>query len=74
MAHLYVVENFLMLVDAVTMVAPQNLDVLNQDVVLTFLDVAHLVQQLDVVVDAELRRQLKMDCCQDVVAVELRRQ
>ena len=72
--HLYVVENYLMQVDAVRMVAPQNLDALNQDVVLTFLDVAHLVHQLVVVADAELHHQLKMDCCQDVVAAELPRQ
>ena len=77
MVHLYAVENHLMQVDVVMMVAQQNLDVLNQDVVLTFLNAVHLehlVRQLDVVVDAELRHQLKMDCYQDVVGVELLRQ
>jgi hypothetical protein len=44
----------------------QNLDVAH-------LDVAHLgvLHPTDVVVGAELRRQLKMDYCQDVVDVEL---
>jgi hypothetical protein len=74
MVHLYAVENYLMQEDVVMMVAQQNLDVLNQDVVLTFLNAVHRVHQLDVVVDAELRHQLKMDCYQDVVGVELRRQ
>jgi hypothetical protein len=72
MVHQYVVENFLLKVDAVKMVALRNLDVQNQDVVLTFLNAVHLVHQLDVVVDVELRHQLKMDCYRDVVDVELR--
>ena len=75
MAHLYVVGNFLLKVDAVMMDAQQNLDVLNLDAVLTYPDVVNLVHhRLDVVVDVELRHQLKMDYCQDVVDVELRYQ
>jgi hypothetical protein len=72
MAHQYVVGNYLLKVDAVKMVALQNLDEQNQDVVPTFLNAVYLVHQLDVVVDAELHHQLKMDCYQDVVDVELR--
>jgi hypothetical protein len=75
MVHQYVVGNFLLKVDVVKMVALQNLDVQNQDVVLTFLNAVHQVHQvhqLDVVVDVELRHQLKMDYYQDVVDVELR--
>jgi hypothetical protein len=73
MARLYVVGNFLLKVDAVMMDAQQNLDVLNLDAVLTYPDVVNLVHhRLDVVVDVELRHQLKMDYCQDVVDVELR--
>jgi hypothetical protein len=75
MVHLYVVGNFLLKVDAVMMDAQQNLDVLNLDAVLTYPDVVNLVHhRLDVVVDVELRHQLKMDYCQDVVDVELRYQ
>jgi hypothetical protein len=75
MARLYVVGNFLLKVDAVMMDAQQNLDVLNLDAVLTYPDVVNLVHhRLDVVVDVELRHQLKMDYCQDVVDVELRYQ
>jgi hypothetical protein len=73
MARLYVVGNFQLKVDAVMMDAQQNLDVLNLDAVLTYPDVVNLVHhRLDVVVDVELRYQLKMDYCQDVVDVELR--
>jgi hypothetical protein len=73
MVHLYVVGNFLLKVDAVMMDAQQNLDALNLDVVLTYLDVVNLVHhRLGVVVDVELHHQLKMDYCQDVVDVELR--
>jgi hypothetical protein len=73
MARLYVVGNFLLKVDAVMMDAQQNLDVLNLVAVLTYPDVVNLVHhRLDVVVDVELRYQLKMDYCQDVVDVELR--
>jgi hypothetical protein len=58
MAHLYVVGNFLLKVDAVMMDAQQNLDVLNLDAVLTYQDVVNLVHhRLDVVVDVELRYQ-----------------
>ena len=72
MVHQYVVENFLLKVDAVMMDAQQNLDVLNLDAVLTYPDVVNLVHhRLDVVVDVELRHQLKMDCYRDVVVVEL---
>jgi hypothetical protein len=47
----------------------QNLDVAH-------LDVAHLgeLHPVDVVVDVELRHQLKMDCYLDVVGVELSHQ
>jgi hypothetical protein len=73
MAHLYVVGNFLLKVDVVMMDAQQNLDVLNLDAVLTYPDVVNLVHhRLDVVVDVELRHQLKMDYYQDVVDVEVR--
>jgi hypothetical protein len=76
--HQYVEENFLTQVDVVTMVVQQNLDALNRDVGLTFphvriQDVVILVHHLlDVVVDAELRHQLKMDYFLDVVDAELR--
>jgi hypothetical protein len=54
----------------------QNLDEQNLDVNRPFLvAVRHfLVHQQDVVVDAVLRHQLKMDYCLDVVGVELRHQ
>jgi hypothetical protein len=71
--HQYVVGNYLdrqFLLDVEYLVALQNQDVLNRDVVLTFQDV-HLLHQLVVVVDEELRRLLKMDYYQDVVGVEL---
>jgi hypothetical protein len=72
MVHLFVVGNFLMRVDAVKMVALQNLDALNLGVVLTFLDEENLVHYLQVVVvDVELRHQLKMDCYLDEVDEEL---
>ena len=48
--------------------AQQNLDVVH--LVVVHLDVMHL---LGVVVDAELRHQLKMDYCLDVVDVEVHR-
>ena len=71
MARLYVVGNFLLKVDVVMMDAQQNLDVLNLDAVLTYPDVVNLVHhRLDVVVDVELRYQLKMDYCPDVVDAE----
>jgi hypothetical protein len=71
--HLYVVGNYLdhrFRQDVACLVALQNQDVLNQDVVLTFQDV-HLLHQLLVVVDEELHYLLKMDCYQDVVDEEL---
>ena len=70
--HLDEIDNFRdrpHLQDAVHLVALQNLVAQNQDEVLTFRDV-HLVHLQDVVVDAELRHQLRMDCCRDVVDVE----
>jgi hypothetical protein len=54
---------------AVYLVAPQNQDAQNQDVVLTF-QVEHRLHRQDVVVDVELRCQLKMDCYRDVVDAE----
>ena len=71
--HLCVVGNYLdrlYLLGAQYLVALQNQDALNQDVVLTF-QVAHRLYLRDVVVDEVLRHQLKMDCCQDVVGEEL---
>jgi hypothetical protein len=71
--HLCVVGNYLdrrFLQGVEYLAALQNQDVLNQDVALTFQDV-HLLHQLVVVVDEELRRLLKMDYYQDVVGVEL---
>ena len=75
MHHLYVVGNYLdhlYLQDVVYLVARQNQDALNQDVVLTF-QVAHQLHLLVVVVDAELRYLLKMDCYQDEVDAVLMR-
>ena len=70
--HLYVVGNYLdrrFLQDVECLVALQNQDVLNQDVVLTF-QVVHRLYLRDVVVGEVLRYQLKMDYYQDVVDVE----
>jgi hypothetical protein len=70
--HLYVVGNYLdrrFLQGVEYLVALQNQDVLNQDVVLTFQDV-HLLHQLIVVVGEELHYLLKMDYYQDVVDEE----
>jgi hypothetical protein len=60
--------------DAEKMDALQIPDEQNLDEVLTFLDVVrHLLAILvDVQVDVEPHRQLKMDCFQDEVGVELR--
>jgi hypothetical protein len=75
MVRQYEVGNFQLKVDVVKMDAQQILDALNLDVVLTYPDVVNLVRHLlDVVVDAELRRQLRMDYFLDVVDAELRRQ
>ena len=70
----YVVGNFQCqhLLDVVNLVGLQNLDELNLDVDLTCPDVVHLLHQLDVQVDAELPRQLRMDYFRDAVDVELR--
>jgi hypothetical protein len=56
--------------DVVYLDALQNRGEQNQDAVLTFRDV-HLVHLQVVVVDAELRHQLRMDYFRDVVDVEL---
>ena len=74
--HLDAIDNFRdhrRLQDAVYLVALQNLDEQNQDVVLTFRDVhlEYLVHQLDVVADEEQRHRLRMDYFRDVVGVEL---
>ena len=70
--HQYAVGNYLdrlYLQDVVYLVAPQNQDAQNQDAVLTFLG-AHQLNRRDVVVDVELRSQLKMGYCPDVVDAE----
>ena len=70
--HQYVVGNYLghlYLQDVVYLVALQNQDAQNQDVVLTFQGV-HQLNQQHVVVDEELHFQLKMDYCPDVVGAE----
>jgi hypothetical protein len=73
MVRQYEVGNFLLKVDVVKMGAQQNQDALNLVAVLTYRDAVHLVHhQLDVVVDAELRHQLRMDYFLDVVDAELR--
>jgi hypothetical protein len=78
MVRQYEVGNFLLMVDVVKMDAQQNRDALNLVVDLTFPHaqiqvVVNLVHhQLDVVVDAELRHQLRKDYFLDVVDVELR--
>jgi hypothetical protein len=60
--------------DAEKMDVLQIPDAQNLDVVLTFLDVVRhfLAILVDVQVDVEPHRQLKMDCFQDEVGVELR--
>jgi hypothetical protein len=62
------------LLDVVKLDEQQNLDELNLDEVLTFLDVAHHLRcfPVDVQVDAEQRHLLRTDYFLDVVAVELR--
>jgi hypothetical protein len=73
--HQYVVGNFLrqfqLLEDVVLLDARQNLGEQNQDVHLPYLDVVHPFLVV-VVVDAELRHLLKMDCYQGAVDVEVR--
>jgi hypothetical protein len=72
--HQYVVGNFRYqyLLDVVNLVVLQNLDELNLDEDLTCQVVVHLLHQLVVQVDADLRHQLRMDYFQDAVGVELR--
>jgi hypothetical protein len=62
--------------DVVRLDVQQNLDELNRDVIPPFLVVVHqFLENLQVVVvDVELRHQLKMDYYLDVVGAELRRQ
>jgi hypothetical protein len=73
--HQYVVGSFLhlfqLLEDVVLQDALQNQGEQNQVVHLPFLDVAHQCLVV-VVVDAELRHLLKMDCYQDAVDAERR--
>jgi len=75
--HLYVVGNFQFqfqhLLDAVHLDVLQNLDEQNLVALLPFLDEV-LQFPADVVVDAELRHQLRKDYFLDVVGVELRHQ
>jgi hypothetical protein len=70
--HQYEVDSFLIqfphLQDVVHLVVLRNLGEQNLDEHLPYLDVAHL---RDVVVDVELRHQLRMDYFLDVVGVEL---
>ena len=72
--HLYVVDSyrfqFLHLLDVAHLDALQNLDEQNLDAHLPYLDVVHQFL-LVVVVDAELRHQLRMDYFPDAVGVEL---
>jgi hypothetical protein len=72
----YAVGNFQYqyLLDVVNLVGLQNLDEQNLDVDLTCPDEVHLLHQLDVQVDVELRHQLKMDYFRGAVDVELRHQ
>jgi hypothetical protein len=71
--HQYVVGNFQYqhLLDVVSLVGLRNLDELNLDVDRTCQVVVHLLHQLVVQVDVELRHQLRMDYFQDAVDVEL---
>jgi hypothetical protein len=71
--HQYEVGNFQYqhLLDVVSLVGLRNLDELNLDVDLTCQVVVHLLHQLVVQVDAELRHQWRMDYFQDAVDVEL---
>ena len=70
--HPYVVGNYLdrlFLQDVVYLVALQNQDAQNRDAVPTFQG-AHRLNRQDVVVDEELRFQLKMDYFPDVVGAQ----
>jgi hypothetical protein len=75
--HLYAVGNFQFqfqhLLDAVHLDVLQNLDEQNLVALLPFLDAVRQ-SPVDVVVDAELRHQLRKDYFLDVVGVELRHQ
>jgi hypothetical protein len=73
--HLCVVGSFRYqhLQDVVSLVELQNLDELNLDEDLTCQVVVHLLHQLVVPEDADLRHQLRMDYFQVEVDVELRR-
>jgi hypothetical protein len=74
--QLYVVGNFLfqLLQDVVHLVALQNLGEQNLVAHLSYQDVVHLVAQLQrlavSVVGVEVRRLLKMDCCQVLVDLD----
>ena len=72
--HLHAVGNFQYqhLLDVVNLDVLQNLDELSLDADLTCQVVAHLLHQLVVKVDAELRHQLRTDYFLDAVGVELR--
>jgi hypothetical protein len=72
--HLHVVGSFQYqhLLDVVNLVEQQNLDELNLDADLTCQVAVHLLRQLVVPVDADLRHQLRMDYFQDAVDVGLR--
>jgi hypothetical protein len=72
--HQYVVGNFQFqhLLDAVNLDVLQNLGAPNLDADLTCQVVVHLLHQLVVQVDAELRHQLKTDYFLDAAGVELR--
>jgi hypothetical protein len=60
------------LLDVVNLVELQNLGELNRDADLTCQVVVHLLHQLVVPEDVELRHQLRMDCFRGAVDVELR--
>ena len=75
--HRYVADSFLILflhlLDVAHLDALQNLGEQNLDAHLSYLDVVHQFL-VDVVVDVELRHQLRMDYFLDVVDEELRHQ
>jgi hypothetical protein len=70
----YVVGSFQYqhLLDVVNLVERQNLGELNRDADLTCQVVVHLLHQLDVPEDVELRHQLRMDYFRGAVDAELR--
>ena len=71
--HQFVVGSFQYqhLLDVVNLVGQQNLDELNLDADLTCQVVVHLLRQLVVLVDADLRHQLRMDYFPGAVLVLL---